>query len=83
MIHTGDAMKASTLKNHEQMIITAIQLSQADSERLFYLGIYVGGLIEFVQQAPMHDPLLFYVRGNLVILRLADAANIEGKVVIS
>ena len=70
-------MNLSDLKEQERGNIIALRLSKQDAKRLFYLGVYPGAILQFVQCAPCHDPLLFYVQGAFLIMRRKDAKRVE------
>lgn len=75
-------MRADQLQNEQVMRIQTIDLNQEDTQRLFYLGFYPGAIIKRIQEAPMHDPILFQVNGNRLILRKQDARYIIGEEVL-
>lgn len=75
-------MQANLLKAHQKMRIQIIKLSKQDQQRLFYIGIYPGAIIEKVQEAPMHDPMIYQLYDHRVILRNEDASNIIGEVLL-
>ena len=70
-------MRACELQKLQKGRIVHLSLSKEDGERLFYLGIYQGAVLQFLHTAPLHDPYLFYVQGSLLILRKSDAMKIE------
>ena len=70
-------MKLVNLKIHQRAVIKEVNLSEEHTRRLFHLGLFPGAIIRMERIAPLKDPLEFYVCGNLIILRKADAACIE------
>ena len=74
-------MKASEMREGQRAIIQHIEMSKTDKKRLFYLGIYEGGVLTMLQKAPMKDPILYFAQCNQLILRKKDAQNIQVEVI--
>lgn len=62
--------------------IKSIHLSEKEKKHLFYIGLYEGVIITKIQVAPLHDPALYFVLGNQIMLRNKDADHIEVEVII-
>lgn len=77
----GDDMNATQLQPMQTARIKALHLEEKEIQRLFYLGFYQGGCIQFLQVAPLQDPYLFYVQGSMFMLRKRDAQRIEVELV--
>lgn len=45
-------MKASEMREGQRAIIQHIEMSKTDKKRLFYLGIYEGGVLTMLQKRP-------------------------------
>ncbi len=56
--------------------ITAITLPPAERQRLLELGVTLGSEVNVVRVAPLGDPIEIKVRGYLLSLRKADAAQV-------
>lgn len=82
MIESVIKMKANEMENGMKGIVKKIELNEKDTKRLFYLGLSIDCELEFIQKAPCKDPILFFVRGNQIILRASDAKNIEVEILI-
>ncbi|WP_233513085.1 FeoA family protein [Absiella sp. AM29-15] len=72
-------MNASEMREQQLCEVIRVHMEEADTKRLFYLGIYEGAIIRLIQKAPLQDPYLFYVQGTHLILRKQDAQRIEVK----
>lgn len=70
-------MKLSELKDGQRGRIKDICLSEENSRRLFYMGIYQGAIIQRLQTAPLKDPILFAVNGMQLVLRREQCLRIE------
>lgn len=73
-------MKLNELKVDTPAVICNIALEEKDKKRLFFIGLYKGANIIKLQVAPLGDPVLYFVLGNQIILRNADAQRIEVEV---
>ncbi|MEF9920971.1 MAG: FeoA domain-containing protein [Erysipelotrichaceae bacterium] len=72
-------MKLTALKQKKVAIIQHVYLPEKQSLQLFHLGFYQGAKIEWIRFAPFHDPCLYKVSGNYIMLRNLDAAYIQVK----
>lgn len=70
-------MKLSELKRGESAKIIRIDLDSGSVHRLISLGFSYGNTIVFERSAPLGDPQQYYVAGNYIAIRKADAAKIE------
>jgi Fe2+ transport system protein FeoA len=57
--------------------VTHIGLAPAEKQRLQELGLTIGAEVAVVRVAPLGDPIELKLRGYLLSLRKADAANIQ------
>ena len=73
-------MKLNEIKVNTIVQICQIEMEEQDRKRLFFMGLYEGALIMKLQDAPLHDPALYFVSGNQIILRNKDARRIEVEV---
>lgn len=62
--------------------ISTIHLPAKEKKHLFYIGLFEGATITKIHVAPLHDPALYFVLGNQIILRNKDANNIEVEVIL-
>lgn len=70
-------MKLSTLKRGQSAKIINIDLNKESIHRLISLGFAYGNIISFERSAPLGDPQQYFVAGNYIAIRRADAQNIE------
>lgn len=70
-------MKLDQLKKGNKAVIIAINTSQKIKNRLFALGMINGRNILFLQTAPLGDPYLYQISGNLLVIRKSIASKIE------
>lgn len=75
-------MKLTQLKKHCLARIVSISLPSQKKMKLFYVGIYEGGSIEKICNAPLGDPSLYMVNGVQLVLRGMDACFIEVEEII-
>lgn len=75
-------MNLAQVELMQNVRITHMHLTKQEQNRLFYLGFYVGATLQKIRVAPMHDPQLFYIRGNQITLRKECAKKIEVEVLL-
>jgi Fe2+ transport system protein FeoA len=56
--------------------ITHIDQNNVFAERLSDLGFVRGSVVKVIQQAPLHDPIEYEVRGSRFCLRQSEARDI-------
>lgn len=74
-------MRLTELTQGQQARLIKIHLPQEERRRLLHLGFYECAAIRFIRKAPMGDPSIYEVCGNEIILREADAKQIEIEVI--
>lgn len=70
-------MVLTDLKVGQSAIVKKINLSDDLTHELISLGFSYGNTVIFERAAPLGDPLQFYVAGNYIAIRKADASKIE------
>ncbi len=70
-------MKLNELKPGQSAMITRISLPSALKKRLEPLELRIGAEIEMIRVAPLGDPAEYRCGGSLIVLRRADARQIE------
>lgn len=73
----GDMMKLTELKSGSSGRIKHIQLPQEAQKRLRYVGIYCGAWVRVERSSWKRKPLILLACGNFLMLRYADAQEIE------
>lgn len=73
-------MKADQLKKGEIGVIKYMDVETFLKKRLFFMGMYEGGSIQYIMSSPFYDPLLFMAAGNWLLLRKDVAKKIEVEV---
>ncbi len=64
------------LKNQQKAIITTLDCDPVLLQRLYEFGVFVGETIEYLQAAPLGDPIEFRVGDTRLSLRKIEAAKI-------
>ena len=71
-------MKLSSLRSNEPHTIADVEESEL-KHRLYEMGIYPNQELKLMNKAPLGDPLLVQVDGQLIMLRLNEAELIVMK----
>lgn len=72
-------MLLSDLKLYESGKIVYIHKNKKEKYLLFYLGFMKDKKITLIKIAPFHNPYLFEISGNYIMLRKEDCSDIEIK----
>ncbi|MBO5733296.1 MAG: FeoA domain-containing protein [Clostridia bacterium] len=67
----------SSLVPGECGIVENIDVKSPIRNRLFDLGIVPGTKILCVMKSPLGDPIVYFVRGTLIALRISDSSRIS------
>lgn len=70
-------MFLSELKLYESGIIVNIHKNNKDRNVLFNLGFMKDRDIKLIRIAPLHNPYLYKISGNYIMLRKDDCKDIE------
>lgn len=67
----------SSLQCGQSAVVRAIETQGAMRRRLQDIGLISGTRVECVGVSPLGDPAAYLIRGAVIALRQADAAQIE------
>ncbi|MEM0941112.1 MAG: FeoA family protein [Bacteroidota bacterium] len=65
-------MKLSSIHSKETYKITHIEKSEL-THRLYDMGIFPNQILEVINRAPLGDPMVIQIDGQLIMLRLSEA----------
>ncbi|MEG0527962.1 FeoA family protein [Amedibacillus sp. YH-ame10] len=65
------------IKPQQKVRVCYVHLEEDKRKRMYYLGIYPGCVIEKIQSAPFHDPVLYRVNHIYIVLRNEDTHKIQ------
>jgi Fe2+ transport system protein FeoA len=73
----SDSFPLHQLKSGQRAIITHVGGAAALRRRFIEMGIIRGEAIHFEREAPLGDPIEYFIKGYHLALRKEEAANIE------